>query len=65
MSLDWNIPILESNDDVAKMGCKIATVVDGKDFNIFATPVLALLAAAATPQLTAVAAIAKLVSYTI
>jgi hypothetical protein len=37
-------------------------VVDGKDFDTFATSALALLATAVTPQLTAAAAIAKFVS---
>jgi hypothetical protein len=37
-------------------------VVDGKDFDAFASSTLSLLAAAATPQLVAAAAIAKFVS---
>ena len=43
-------------------GNVLDTVVDGKDFDTFATSALTLLATAATPQLTAAAAIAKFVS---
>ena len=45
-----------------ELGRRIDTVVDGKDFDTFATSALALLATAVTPQLTAAAAIAKFVS---
>ncbi len=45
-----------------KLGRRIDTLVDGKDFDTSASSALTLLATAATPQLTAAAAIAKFVS---
>ena len=48
-----------------ELGRRIDTVVDGKEFDTFATSAITLLAAAATPQLTAAAAIAKFVSQAI
>ena len=62
VSLNWTFLILESDEDVVELGRRIDTVVDGKDFDTFATSALALLATAVTPQLTAAAAIAKFVS---
>ena len=62
VSLNWTFLILESDEDVVELGRRIDTVVDGKDFDTFATSAITLLAAAATPQLTAAAAIAKFVS---
>ena len=62
VSLNWTFLILESDEDLVELGRRIDTVVDGKDFDTFATSALTLLAAAATPQLTAAAAIAKFVS---
>ena len=61
VSLNWTFLILESDEDVVELGRRIDTVVDGKDFDTFATSALTLLATAATPQLTAAAAIAKFV----
>jgi len=62
VSLNWTFLILESDEDVVELGRRIDTVVDGKDFDTFATSALTLLATAVTPQLTAAAAIAKFVS---
>jgi hypothetical protein len=62
VSLNWTFLILESDEDLVELGRRIDTVVDGKDFDTFATSALALLATAVTPQLTAAAAIAKFVS---
>jgi hypothetical protein len=62
VSLNLTLLILESDEDVVELGRRIDTEVDGKDFDIFASSVLTLLATAATPQLTAAAAIAKFVS---
>ena len=62
VSLNWTFLILESDEDVVELGRRIDTVVDGKDFDTFATSALALLATAVTPQLRAAAAIAKFVS---
>ena len=62
VSLNWTFLILESDEDVVELGRRIDTVVDGKDFDTFAASALTLLATAATPQLTAAAAIAKFVS---
>ena len=62
VSLNWTFLILESDEDLVELGRRIDTVVDGKDFDTFATSAITLLAAAATPQLTAAAAIAKFVS---
>ena len=62
VSLNWTFLILESDEDVVELGRRIDTVVDGKDFDTFASSALTLLATAATPQLTAAAAIAKFVS---
>jgi hypothetical protein len=62
VSLNWTFLILESDEDVVELGRRIDTVVDGKDFDTFATSAITLLAAAAAPQLTAAAAIAKFVS---
>ena len=62
VSLNWTFLILESDEDLVELGRRIDTVVDGKDFDIFATSAITLLAAAATPQLTAAAAIAKFMS---
>jgi hypothetical protein len=62
MSLNWTFLILESDQDVVELGRRLDDVVDGKDFDTFASSTLSLLAAAATPQLVAAAAIAKFVS---
>ena len=62
VSLNWTFLILESDEDVVELGRRIDTVVDGKDFDTFASSALTLLATAAAPQLTAAAAIAKFVS---
>jgi hypothetical protein len=65
VSLNWTFLILESDEDLVELGRQIDTVVDGKDVDTFATSAITLLAAVATPQLTAAAAIAKFVSRTI
>jgi len=62
VSLNWTFLILEPDEDLVELGRRIDTVVDGKDFDTFATSAITLLAAAAAPQLTAAAAIAKFVS---
>jgi hypothetical protein len=62
VSLNWTFLIPESDEDVVELGRRIDTVVDGKDFDTFASSALTLLATAATPQLTAAAAIAKFLS---
>ncbi len=62
VSLKWIFLILESDEDVAELGRRIDNMVDGKDFDTFASSALTLLATAATPQLTAAAAIEKFVS---
>jgi hypothetical protein len=62
MSLNWTFLILESDQDVVELGRRMDDVVDGKDFDAFASSTLSLLVAAATPQLVAAAAIAKFVS---
>jgi hypothetical protein len=62
VSLNWTVLILESDEDVAELGRRIDTVLDGKDFDTFASSVLTLLATGATPQLTAAAVIAKFVA---
>ena len=62
ISLNWTFLILESDQDVVELGRRIDEVVDGKDFDTFASSALTLLATAATPQLVAAAAIAKFVS---
>ncbi len=59
VSLNWTFLVLEFDEEVLELGRQINTVVDGKDL---ASSALALLATAATPQLTAAAAIAKFVS---
>jgi hypothetical protein len=62
VSLNWTFLILESDEDVVELGRRIDTVVDGKDFDTFASSALTLLATAANPQLTAAAVIAKFVA---
>ncbi len=62
VSLNWTFLILESDEDVVELGRRIDEVVDGKDFDTFASSALTLLASAVTPQLAAAAAIAKFVS---
>jgi hypothetical protein len=61
VSLNWTFLILESDEDVVELGRRINTVVDGKDFDTFATSAPLLLATAMPPQLSAAAAIAKFV----
>ncbi len=62
VSLNWTCLILESDEDVVELGRRLHTVVDRKDFDTFASSAFTLLATAATPQLTAAAAIARFVS---
>ena len=62
VSLNWTFLILESDEDVVELGRRIDEVVDGKDFDAFASSALTLVASAVTPQLAAAAAIAKFVS---
>ncbi len=62
MSLNWTFLTLESRENVVEPGRRIYTVVDGKDFDTFATSALALLATAATPLLMAAADTEKLVA---
>jgi hypothetical protein len=52
VSLNWTFLILESDEDLVELGRRIDTVVDGKDFDTFASSAITLLATAATPQLT-------------
>lgn len=62
MSLNWTFLILEFDEDVVELDRRIDDVVEGKDFDTFASSALILIALVVTPQLVATAPIAEFVS---
>jgi hypothetical protein len=44
VSLNWTFLILESDEDMVELGRRIDTVIDGKEFDTFASGALTLMA---------------------